>query len=55
MDPDGSIEFSSDLLSKFKHLDNYDQSLETFDKKFSYGTCGFRYNESELDKVKRSL
>lgn len=52
MDSNSEIEFSTELLSKFKHLDDYDQSLETINKKFSYGTCGFRYNENELDKVK---
>jgi hypothetical protein len=51
MDLNSSLEFSQELLSKFRHLEDYDKSLDNVDKIFSYGTCGFRYNENELDRV----
>ncbi len=45
------IEFDDIYISKLKKIIEYDSSLETIDKIFSYGTSGFRYNEKELDKV----
>ena len=51
MIPDSTIEFNEEFLSKIRLLEEYDKTIPTIDKKFSYGTCGFRYNENELDKV----
>lgn len=46
------VEFSDSYCELLKKLDQYDSTLKSFDKVFAYGTSGFRFNESELDKVK---
>lgn len=33
------------------NLTNFDKSLKTIEKKFSFGTSGFRYEAGLLDKV----
>ena len=51
MDAYSNLEFSKELNANFSQLEEYDNSLDRIDKVFSYGTCGFRYNETELDRV----
>ena len=45
------IEFDDNLNQLFKTLEEMDNKFPTFEKKFSYGTTGFRYNEKLLYKV----
>jgi phosphoacetylglucosamine mutase len=35
----------------YENLDKYGKTLKTIDKKFSYGTSGFRDNDELLDKL----
>jgi hypothetical protein len=52
MDPNEIfIEFDEKYETILKKLKEIDDSLPTINKKFNYGTSGFRYNEKELDKV----
>lgn len=55
MDNEIPLEFSEELLKKFSILEEYDKSLPVIDKRFAYGTCGFRYPENELERVSYDL
>jgi len=46
------IEFDHNYNHILKKLEEIDCTLPTINKKFSYGTSGFRYHESVLEKVR---
>jgi hypothetical protein len=51
VDINQDVEFDKEFEDKIQRLKEYDCKLESFDKYFSYGTSGFRYDENLLDKV----
>jgi hypothetical protein len=45
------IDIPDSYLEILKELEEYDNKLKQVEKFFSYGTSGFRYPDSELEKV----
>jgi len=45
------IQFEENFLNLINIIEAEDKNYTSFNKYFAYGTSGFRYDESELDKI----